>query len=309
MPDVRALPAPASQLGEAPVWCPEREALSWVDIWRRRLYTWHETDGLVGVACLSELPGGLALTDGGLLVAHAGGIVVQDDDAGWRLLAHPGARGPGGRYNDVALDPRGRIWVGTVESAAGAADGSIYGIDTDGRCTTLLTGLAVPNGIDFSPDGASMYVTITERGEILRFGYDVETGTAGAPEIFATDVDCAPDGLVVDAEGTVWSAKWDGAAVMAYEPSGAIAARIDLPVRNVTSLTFGGLGLSTLYVTTAADEPDGRASQSPELAGRVLALTGLGATGQPVRRAPAGAAGRDQRVGSAPGGFSYDSIR
>jgi len=268
------------------VWWPERETLSWVDIWGRRLYTWHERDGLVGAACLPELPGGLALTDAGLLVAHAGGIQIKDDEGGWWLLAHPGEHGPGGRYNDVALDPRGRIWVGSIESAAGAADGSIYGIDTDGRCSVLLTGLAVPNGIDFSPDGTSMYVTITERGEILRFDYDVETGTASAPEVFATDVDCAPDGLVVDADGTVWSAKWDGAAVVAYEPTGAVAARIELPVRNITSLTFGGAGLSTLYVTTAADEPGALPSAEAALAGRVLALPGLGVTGQPTRPVP-----------------------
>lgn len=298
--DVRVLPAPASRLGEAPVWCPERQTLTWVDIWGRRLYTWHERDGLVGAACLDELPGGLALAESGLVVAHATGIELLSEEDGWVPFAHPERDRPGGRYNDAALDPRGRLWVGSVESGPGAADGSIYRVDPDGTWTTLLTGLAVPNGIDFSPDGSVMYVTVTERNEILRYDYDLDTGRASAPEVFARDVDCSPDGLVVAADGTVWSAKWAGSSVVVYEPSGAVAGRIPLPVENVTSLVFGGPDLDVLYVTTAVDEPEGygRRSERPDLAGRVLALENLGVHGQPVRRlVPA----------SGPGGTTHPS--
>ena len=61
-----------------------------------------------------------------------------------------------------------------------------------------------------------------------------------------------PDGLCVDAEGCVWSAHWGGWRITRYAPDGRIERVLQMPVPQPSSCTFGGPGLATLYVTSAA---------------------------------------------------------
>jgi sugar lactone lactonase YvrE len=53
---------------------------------------------------------------------------------------------------------------------------------------------------------------------------------------------------------------------------------IEMPVSNVTTCTFGGENLSTLYITTASAK-----SQQEELAGSLFAIE-TDVTGQPENR-------------------------
>jgi sugar lactone lactonase YvrE len=55
----------------------------------------------------------------------------------------------------------------------------------------------------------------------------------------------------VDAEGCVWSARWDGYGLIRYDQNGREMAWFDLPARNVSSLTFGGPDYQDIYITTA----------------------------------------------------------
>jgi D-xylonolactonase len=63
-----------------------------------------------------------------------------------------------------------------------------------------------------------------------------------------------PDGLTVDAEGFVWSARWDGGALYRYTSEGSIDRSIPFPARKVSSVTFGGVELTEAYVTTAGGD-------------------------------------------------------
>ena len=60
-----------------------------------------------------------------------------------------------------------------------------------------------------------------------------------------------PDGMTVDAEGYVWSARWNGGLLIRYALDGTEDRRIALPVPKVSSVTFGGPDYTDLYVTTA----------------------------------------------------------
>lgn len=61
----------------------------------------------------------------------------------------------------------------------------------------------------------------------------------------------APDGMTMDAEGCVWSARWGGGCLVRYATDGTELQRIRFPARKVSSAIFGGPDLSDLYVTTA----------------------------------------------------------
>jgi D-xylonolactonase len=105
----------------------------------------------------------------------------------------------------------------------------------------------------FSPDRNRFYHAETNESTIWEFDYDRETGDLRNREAFARSVGSPgkPDGLTVDADGYVWSARWNGNCVVRYAPDGTAERRIRFPARKVASLTFGGPDLDAAYVATA----------------------------------------------------------
>jgi D-xylonolactonase len=119
----------------------------------------------------------------------------------------------------------------------------------------LRDDVGTPNGMGFTRDRCGFYQTDTRRYDVYRFAYDRSTGAITNQQVFAhvSKDDCRgrPDGLTVDEEGCVWSARWDGFGIARYAPDGTQLAWYDLPARNVSSITFGGADLGDLYITTA----------------------------------------------------------
>jgi sugar lactone lactonase YvrE len=91
------------------------------------------------------------------------------------------------------------------------------------------------------------------------------------------------DGLIVDAEGMLWAAMWEGASVCRISPDGRILQRLPMPVSRPTCPAFGGPGLDRLYVTTAWEGMDPAARAEEPLAGSLL-VTEPGSTGLPALR-------------------------
>jgi sugar lactone lactonase YvrE len=69
--------------------------------------------------------------------------------------------------------------------------------------------------------------------------------------------DKTPDGLVVDSQGTVWSARYGGHSIVRHDASsGQPSGLIEMPVPNITSLFLGGPARDIMYVTTAGGKDD-----------------------------------------------------
>jgi len=134
-------------------------------------------------------------------------------------------------------------------------------------------GLGTSNGMGFSPDRTRLYHSDSnDRFRHIRvFDYDEATGELTNPRRFlaARPGDGKPDGLTIDAEGFVWSARWNGGLLIRYAPDATEDRRIELPVAKVSSVAFGGEELADLYVTTAGG--DDRAREG-SLAGALFRL-------------------------------------
>ena len=78
--------------------------------------------------------------------------------------------------NDGACDPQGRFWAGTMAYDESPGAGVLYRLELDGRCTTVLTGLTISNGIGWSPDGATMYLADSGTRRVDAFDFEAETG-------------------------------------------------------------------------------------------------------------------------------------
>jgi sugar lactone lactonase YvrE len=266
-------------LGEGPTWDAARGILWWVDILAERVHGFDPRTGEDRAIDVGSTVGAVALRgDGTLLVAVAGGLATLDPDGagGPTALVRLGEPGDGLRCNDGKADPAGRYWIGRMALDGTSGAGSLLRVDPDLAVTTHLTGLTIPNGLGWSPDGRTMHYVDSAWGEVRAFPFDPVTGTIGEGRslvrIAAIDglaAGSVPDGMTVDAEGCAWIAIWGGGCVVRVAPDGAVLGRIDLPVSHVTSCAFGGDDLADLYVTTA------RAGLGPEQLGAEPLAGGL----------------------------------
>lgn len=265
--------AAEDSLGEGPVWSVQEQALYWVDIERPCLQRWHPATGAYMVWLLPSLVGSFALRQqGGAVVALRDGLYFFDLDSGQlQNICRPEV-GINTRFNDGKCDRHGRFWAGTTDLQFANPIGALYRLDGHGRCQPMRPGLICANGLGWSPDNSTMYLTDSTIGTIFAYDFDSDDGRLHNERIFVQNKQLTPDGLTVDAEGYVWSAQWDGWKIIRYDPQGRVAQEILLPVQRPTSCTFGGATLSTLYITTSAGglSPTQRAEQP--LAGSVLAL-------------------------------------
>jgi D-xylono/L-arabinono-1,4-lactonase len=252
-------------LGEGPLWHPGEARLYWTDITAGHLYRYSPTTG-EHERCFEGAPiGGFTLqADGSFLLFMDRGAIKRwyPDSGKVETLFEDIPEVRRSRFNDVAADPAGRVFCGTM----GMPDrnGRLYRLELDGTLHVALHDVGISNGIGFSPDQEHVYYTDTSLSRIDVFDYDVSTGEIANRRPFAkvSPGDGLPDGMTVDKQGGVWSARWDGSCLVRYTPDGHEARRVTFPAKKVSSAIFGGPDLRDLYVTTAggdnrADEGSG----------------------------------------------------
>jgi sugar lactone lactonase YvrE len=269
--------APAgAQLGERPVWDASRKHLIWVDITTGNLHRFGQ-DQISTILGSPGVPVGAAAprSAGGYVLAAADGFRLTDADGSPQ---GPPKRPPGMpdnvRFNDGACDAAGRFWAGTEAWDMKSPIASLYRLDPDGSVTEMLSGIAESNGLGWSPDGTVFYYT--DSGEdisrVRAFSFDLEAGTLGDEHdlIRFEPSDGSADGLVVDAEGCLWIAMWEGGCVRRYSAAGELLALYPVPVSRPTCPGFGGDALDELYLTTAWEGLTGEQRQAEPLAGHLL---------------------------------------
>ncbi len=142
----------------------------------------------------------------------------------------------------------------------------VYRLSKDGTLTLLIADIKAPNGIAFSPDEKTLYVSDVDPKRAAWLAYDVkEDGTVTNGRIFfdATtwrkDPFFGPDGFKVDRYGNIFGARPGGLSVIA--PDGTHLGTIETgqPTSNVawgedgqTLFITGGSSVYRLRLTTGA---------------------------------------------------------
>ncbi len=250
----------ACVVGEGPLWHPGEGKLYWADIPTGRMFRYDPATGGHEQFYDGDLVGGFTIqADGSLLLFMAKGAIAswRDGELSYLVDGLPGEEE--NRFNDVFADVKGRVFCGTMpqDSSRGAERlGTLYRLETDLAITAVAHDIGISNGMGLTPDRTGLYYTDTTDDQVHIFDYDRETGQIRNRRVF---VDCSkevgfPDGMTVDAEGCVWSARWEGSCVVRYSPDGEEIGRVRLPTPRVTSAIFGGSDYSDLYITTAGGE-------------------------------------------------------
>ncbi len=285
-PQVTAWSPEPGLLSEGPRWHEERQELLWVDILGRRFHRATLTPGgrpdQIRTMTLDRHVGAVApVAVGGYVLAAGQGFVYVDDAGSVRELAQPEAGHVNVRMNDGACDRQGRFWAGTMAYDESPGAGTLYRLELDGSCSTVLTGLTISNGLGWSPDGQTMYLSDSGTGSVDAFDFDGVTGAiSGRRTLVQIDQPgMAPDGLTVDDQGDLWVGIYGGRAVHHYRADGSLRATVQIPAAQATSCAFGGGDRRTLFVTTGRERLDEAALERQPDAGRVFSVTGLDARG------------------------------
>ena len=260
-------------LGEGPHWDESLSRLSWVDIPAGDLWssTMDETQPPTREQHFAD-DLGVAVPHGRGWICAVGPALMLVIDS--QISASVQLETPGARLNDGKVDPQGRFWVGSKGHGNEPGRGHLYRLDRDGTAHQVLDGLTISNGLGWSPDESTMYVTDSPTGNIYAFDFDAESGAIDNRRILI-HLDAnegAPDGLCVDSEGAIWTALWGGSSVRRYGPDGELLGIVDVAASHVTSCAFIGPDLRTLAITTAKDElPPDILAQEPHAGSVFLA--------------------------------------
>ena len=260
----------ANHLGEGPLWNQLENRLYWLDITQGRVYRLDPATGEHELFFQGEqmIAGQTVQEDGSLLLFMEEGAiaVLRNGVLDYVFDGLPGEHGL--RFNDVIADPAGRVFCGTMfrdskKALAGVRTGKLYRLDTDTSISTVLEGTRIPNGMGFTADRKRMYYTESGEQTIYLYDYDQVSGSISDRRVFVQTAPegGVPDGMTVDAEGYVWSARAGGSELRRYSPEGVEERSIRFPAKMVSSVAFGGPDLTDIYVTTIGG--NNRAQQGP----------------------------------------------
>ncbi|MEX0351565.1 MAG: SMP-30/gluconolactonase/LRE family protein [Paracoccaceae bacterium] len=246
------------ELGEGPLWHPERQQLFWFDIIGKRLMT-RDADGQHYWQFDEHVSAAGWVDRDTLLMASETGLWRFDLQSGAReLVVALEADNPVTRSNDGRADPWGGFWIGTMGKRAEPKAGAIYRF-YKGELLQVASDITISNTICFAHDRRCAYYSDTTSGQVMRQQLDAETGwPEGEPRVFLDlRVDgLNPDGAVVDVDGNVWIAQWGANRVAAYSPLGTFIKAVRFAGRHTSCPGFGGPEFRDLYCTTAREGID-----------------------------------------------------
>jgi gluconolactonase len=217
--------------------------------------------------------GTIAAANGNLIVCDMFGhrVVEMDPATGEvvRVVLDEVGGAPIDGPNDLVMDARGGLYITdpqfTPEEEKSQPGTQVYYVTPDGTASVVVGPgeYAMPNGVEISPDGGTLYVNNTwdQPGENFVWAYDVaEDGSLSNKRVFAK-LNLTPDALMSDDPATRYTSGADGTAVdtdgryyvatntgvQIFLPDGTHAGTIWVPQYPV-SVTFGGPNNDILYM-------------------------------------------------------------
>lgn len=249
----KALIEDRMELGEGPTYDALTGTLYWFDILGKSLCAFDVDAGKLTSHSLPFLGSVLAVVDEKRqLIASDQGLFLRDSSSGQLTAYAPIENKPENRSNDGRVHPSGALWIGTMSRTAETGAGAIYHV-AGTTVTKMFNAVSIPNGICFSPDGSLGYFNDSKVNHMMRVELDPATGLpTSSPTIFIdqSQRQGVIDGSVVDLDGTIWNANWDGGAVDRYAQDGRHIARYAAPVRRPTCPAFYGKTFDRLAVTS-----------------------------------------------------------
>ncbi len=252
-----------AEWSEGPVYLPRQEVVAWSDIPNNRMLQFDPSSGETSVFREpSNYTNGNTIDLEGRLVSaqhlthciarteHDGTLTVLVDRYDGQRLNSP---------NDVVVKSDGTIWFtdppyGILsnregrqrESEVGACH--VYRFDpANESLEVVVEGMDRPNGLAFSPDEETLYVSDTgEPSNMMAFDALSDGRSVANRREFAKVSPGKSDGFRCDVDGNIWTSAADG--IQCYTAEGELIGKILVPEQRVANCCFGGPESKTLYI-------------------------------------------------------------
>ncbi|WP_339870062.1 SMP-30/gluconolactonase/LRE family protein [uncultured Algoriphagus sp.] len=245
-------------LGEGPYWYSDLQCFFWVDIEKGNLFQHHLESGQTKTYSFTHRLAVVLEGKGNQLILgldrKLASFNLKTEELRWLTEVESDLRL--NRFNDGKVDPKGRIWIGTLSTKFTEGAGSLYCVNQDLYPQKKLSNLTISNGMAWTEDNQTFYFIDTPTRQIKAFHFDLKSGKIEFDRI-AIEIPEElgfPDGMCIDREGMLWVAHYGGAGVYRWNPkNGELLDKIELPVPHITSCCFGGENLDTLLITSAQE--------------------------------------------------------
>ncbi|MDR3754048.1 MAG: SMP-30/gluconolactonase/LRE family protein [Terracidiphilus sp.] len=266
-------------LTECPRWHDGR--LYFSDFYTQRVLAVALDGTLETIAEVPAQPSGLGfLPDGRMLIVSMRDRRIMRRELDSSLVEHADLSSLAPWHlNDMVVDTRGRAWVGNfgfdLMGGAKVTTTNLISVESDGCARVAAEGLGFPNGMVLTPDGGTLIVAETFMNRLSAF--DVASGVLGKRRTWAAfgdppasdeiaevlrQVDVAPDGICLDAEGAIWVADAIGGRLIRVADGGNILAELKTDGLSVFACMLGGDSGRTLFACVAPTFHEAEASRN-----------------------------------------------
>lgn len=249
----------STELGESPLWHPQRCSLLWLDIIERKLYEKRFSSRSPTIDlewCLPEHASFMAYDQFESQILW----MVTDKSFGKFSLAtglyEPLFKIPTNeslRANDGGISPDGHFWFGTMQWDPTDCLGGIYSISPAGELRDHNIAIGIPNTFCWSNDGEFLYISDSFNKVISAYDQIKERTATPDREILHdfSSFECTPDGGAMSSDGHLYNALWNGSRLAVIDSEGEILSQLPVPALQTTSCCFGGPNYQHLFVTSA----------------------------------------------------------
>lgn len=284
MVNIEYLNSPNEDHCEGVIWVPRTNELVWVNVFEKpkviiyNLVTHQVSKIPVSGSITSVAP----MQNKNFIATIEDGFYIISRDGNIKLKAKAFHLQTDELLNDGRCDSKGRYFCASMDKKMKNPIGKLYQLDLDGEVKILDENFIVGNGIAFSPDETTIYLSDSRKEAIYKYDYDIVSGKISNKQLFfSTDkIVGRPDGAAVDNSGNYWSALFEGKSLIQIDnKTGKLISKIELPVSYPTMCCFGGESLDKLYVSTSKRMLLDNEKINEPLAGKTLVLNDLGVKG------------------------------
>jgi D-xylonolactonase len=241
-------------LGEGTLWVPSHNSIYFVDIKKKKILTLNIKTNKKKIIKVDKEIGFLAHIKKDIFILGLQSelrIINLKNKETIRSIPIEKDK-PLNRINDGKIDPKGRLWFGTMDNPERSIkNGSLYCLDKKLNIHKVDTKYYITNGPAFI--NAENFLHTDSRSKII---YKIKINkkykiVKKTKFLKFSKKEGSPDGMTIDSKKNVWVCHFGGACISVYNLRGKKIHKIDLPAKNITNCTFGGLNNNEVFVSTA----------------------------------------------------------